>query len=145
MEKAWWVALGVVVALALVTAVVDGRGRLGARRRPQQPGAPAPGEVWWAVDEPPPEPHTPPGMRLCLVLGVHGGRARVARVTTSESAPGADELPLPPESVSARETDARTPRVRAGGPGEDVELKDLRYRAGRVDAALWRRVRDGQG
>ncbi|GAB2780459.1 type II toxin-antitoxin system PemK/MazF family toxin [Streptomyces daliensis] len=158
MHTAWWLALGAVVALALVAAFVDGRGRLGPRRsrrsavRGEGPGAapasragprplapdegPRPGEIWRARV---PWGEGPGSDRPCLVLTVRTEGARVARITTRRrygDLPGA--LPLPPGSVGdarGRPSYLRTDALR------EVPLRAFQRRVGEVDPLLWDRVR----
>ncbi|GAA2090722.1 hypothetical protein GCM10009801_55860 [Streptomyces albiaxialis] len=127
MDTSWWVALGVVVLLAFVAALVDGRGRLGPRRRDGLPGEPpAPGEVWLA--------RLPGGKEhpfLVLTVRADGG-ARVARLAPEP--PGSPEvLVLPPEG---------------GGPLypepeglADIGAARLVRRTGEVAPEVWDEVR----
>ncbi|MDX2920728.1 type II toxin-antitoxin system PemK/MazF family toxin, partial [Streptomyces sp. NE06-03C] len=109
MNTFWWVALVAVVLLALVAAVVDGRGRSdrgprsrrpgrsgrpeGSARPPSRPSRSSPssrpsrpdgrvpraGEVWWA--DVPYEDGPGSKDRPCLVISVRGrGRGRTALV-----------------------------------------------------------------
>lgn len=162
METYWWVILAVVVVLALVASVVDGRGRSGARRRggergtgrrpggrtrppgrPAEPGrgrgagrVPEAGEIWWA--EVPYEDGPGAKDRPCLVLSVRGGRAVVAKITSKhhEERPGV--LALPDGAVGdarGRRSFLETDELR------EVAVGGFRRRVGRVDAELWGRVR----
>ncbi|MDJ0344394.1 type II toxin-antitoxin system PemK/MazF family toxin [Streptomyces sp. H10-C2] len=129
-----------------------GGSRAGARRRPggptrppRAPGrpgplrggkrAPAPGEIWWA--DVPFEDGPGSKDRPCLVLSVHKGTVRVAKITSRhhEELPGV--IALPPGAVG--DTQGRTSYL------ETDELRDVRSaafrrRAGALDAALWQRV-----
>ncbi|MCF6525603.1 type II toxin-antitoxin system PemK/MazF family toxin [Streptomyces sp. JJ36] len=127
METGWWIALGVVVLLALVAAYVDGTGRL--RRRPRDgaagrpPGGtapPRPGELWRGAAG------GPEGAALWLVLGTGADAVRAAPVTSAHVA-----------GEAGRVTEGA---VRAAGV-RSVPLGELRERAGAVDAAVWDRVR----
>ncbi|MFF7362423.1 type II toxin-antitoxin system PemK/MazF family toxin [Streptomyces sp. NPDC008125] len=162
METYWWVILAVLVVLALVASVVDGRGRSGARRRggergtsgrpggrtrppgrPAEPGrgrgaggVPQPGEIWWA--EVPYEDGPGSKDRPCLVLSVRGGRAVVAKITSKhhEERPGV--IALPDGTVGdarGRRSFLETDELR------EVPVDGFRRRVGRVDAELWGRVR----
>lgn len=162
METYWWVILAVVVVLALVASVVDGRGRAGSRRRgggrdagrrpggrtrpagrPSAPGrgggagrVPEPGEIWWA--QVPYEDGPGSKDRPCLVLSVHNGRAVVAKITSKhhEERPGV--IALPDGTVGdarGRRSFLETDELR------EVALGGFRRRAGRVDPELWGRVR----
>ncbi|MFW3459930.1 hypothetical protein ACN24K_03140 [Streptomyces microflavus] len=103
MDMFWWVALVAVVLLALVAAVVDGRGARtgapvpaapaagGSTRPPSRPSGPAgrgdgrtprAGEVWWA--DVPYEDGPGSKDRPCLVLSVRG-RGRGARPSSPRS------------------------------------------------------------
>lgn len=141
MDTLWWLALGAVIALALVAALVDGRARLGPRRRPsaapRPPGTgPLPGEIWWA-----PVPYEDgPGSkdRPCLVLAVGRDSARVVKITTRRSDGRSDVVPLPPGSVG----DAKgRPSFLETGELRYVPLDGFRRRAGEVAPDLWDRVR----
>ncbi|MGW2279497.1 type II toxin-antitoxin system PemK/MazF family toxin [Streptomyces sp. NPDC001770] len=166
METYWWVILAVLVVLALLASVVDGRGRSGARRRggergtgrrtgarpggrtrppgrPSGPGrrggtgrVPEPGEIWWA--EVPYEDGPGSKDRPCLVLSVRGGRAVVAKITSKhhEERPGV--IALPDGTVG----DARGRRsFLETDELREVAVDGFRRRVGRVDAELWGRVR----
>lgn len=148
MDTSWWLALGAVVALALVAALIDGHARLGRQRRrepprrrePRPPGPlpePRPGEVWWA--QLPSADGTGVKERPCLVLSLHREDVRVARITSSHPAEGAAAvIPLPAAVVG----DAQgRPGFLETGELRDVPLWDLRRRTGAVDAELWARVR----
>jgi mRNA-degrading endonuclease toxin of MazEF toxin-antitoxin module len=147
----WWAALVAVAALALVAAVIDGRGRLGRRARPaptRPPGRPGTlprpraGEIWWA--DVPYEDGPGSKDRPCLVVdGVAGGRGRTVRVMKITSKHHA-ELPgvisLPPGSVGDaqdRPSFLETHELR------DVPVDRFRRRVGQADPAVWRRVRPG--
>ncbi|MFG2171289.1 type II toxin-antitoxin system PemK/MazF family toxin [Streptomyces niveus] len=163
MDTTWWVALIVVVVLALVATLVDGRGRSprppGARfgrsrpgggtdRRPPRgparakPGAgagtrgPKPGEIWWAMV--PFEDGDGAKDRPCLVLSVRGRTVLVAKITSKfhEARPGV--IALPPEAVG--DTDGRrsfleTEELRR------VDTRAFRRRVGPADPGVWRQVR----
>ncbi|MFB9574494.1 type II toxin-antitoxin system PemK/MazF family toxin [Streptomyces yanii] len=156
MDMSWWPALAVVVLLALVAAIADGRGRLGrGRQRPggrsarqtRPPGrreglrgrperTPRPGEIWWA--EVPYEDGPGAKDRPCLVLSVRGGAALVAKITSKhhEERPGV--IALPPGSVGdaqGRASFLETDELR------DVAVRGFRRRVGTVDPAVWERVR----
>ncbi|MFD4026725.1 type II toxin-antitoxin system PemK/MazF family toxin [Streptomyces sp. NPDC058576] len=164
MNTFWWVALVAVVLLALVAAVVDGRGRSdrGPRsRRPRQPerkaGArppgrpsgpegrgdgrtPRAGEVWWA--DVPFEDGPGSKDRPCLVISVRGrGRGRmalVAKITSKhhEERPGV--IALPSGTVGdrqGRQSFLETDELR------EVRIGGFRRRVGSVDPELWERVR----
>ncbi|MFJ1650288.1 type II toxin-antitoxin system PemK/MazF family toxin [Streptomyces sp. NPDC088337] len=146
MDTSWWLALAAVVLLALVATLVDGWGR--GRRPPRgrlRPGRPAgrraaarphPGEIWWAG-----MPHGEgPGVkdRPCLVLAVHGKRARVAEITSRYHDKRSGVIPLPPGSVG--DAQGRTSFVETAEVRE-VPLWDFRRRVGVVDPVLWDQVR----
>ncbi|MER6999895.1 type II toxin-antitoxin system PemK/MazF family toxin [Streptomyces sp. NPDC000410] len=149
MDTSWWLALGAVVVLALVVAVADGRGRMHRRLRrrprarlrppgrPDERGArPRPGEIWWANVPYEDGPGTKD--RPCLVLRVHGGEARVVKITSKyhDERPGV--IPLPPGSVGdthGRPSFLETDELR------EVRVGDFRRRVGVVDPLLWDQVR----
>jgi mRNA-degrading endonuclease toxin of MazEF toxin-antitoxin module len=153
MSTWWWVALIAVVAAALVASVVDGRARAGSRKRragyaagPSGPagrgpgrrrgGAPRPGEIWWARV---PFEDGPGGKdRPCLVLAVHAGAVRVAKITTKHHGERPGVIALPSgvvDDARGRASFLETDEVR------EVALPAFRRRAGAVDPALWDRVR----
>ncbi|WP_299527879.1 type II toxin-antitoxin system PemK/MazF family toxin [uncultured Streptomyces sp.] len=166
METYWWAALAVLVLLALVVSVVDGRGRLGPRRGnrgsgarrpggsvrpPGRPGGPkpgrkggggkgrppAPGEIWWA--DVPYEDGPGSKDRPCLVLSVRGGSAVVAKITSKhhEERPGVIALPAGTVGdAHDRQSYLETDELR------DVELGSFRRRVGVLDRAVWERVRE---
>ncbi|MFD6426613.1 type II toxin-antitoxin system PemK/MazF family toxin [Streptomyces sp. NPDC060198] len=166
METYWWVILAVLVVLALVASVVDGRGRSGARRRggargtgrrpggrTRPPGRPAggtpepgrgrgagrlpePGEIWWA--EVPYEDGPGSKDRPCLVLSVRSDRAVVAKITSKhhEERPGVIALP----AGTVDDAQGRRSFLETNEL-RDVAVGGFRRRVGRVDAELWGRVR----
>lgn len=159
MHTFWWLALGVAVAVALVAALVDGRGRLVPRRTDGAAAAPEatpeagprPGELWWAQA---------PSPVLVLVLDVRHGRARVADVTEDGRAETAADGTAEPESGPASE---RGPEP-AGGPlrlprgvvtaapdqaprldpgtARGLALTAFRHRAGALRPEAWARLRE---
>ncbi|MDX3608421.1 MULTISPECIES: type II toxin-antitoxin system PemK/MazF family toxin [Streptomyces] len=170
MNTFWWVALVAVVLLALVAAVVDGRGRSdrgprsrrpgrsgrpeGSARPPSRPSRSSPssrpsrpdgrvpraGEVWWA--DVPYEDGPGSKDRPCLVISVRGrGRGRTALVAKITSKHH-EERP----GVIA--LPAGTVGDRRGRQSflETDELREVRVdafrrRVGAVDPGLWERVR----
>ncbi|UGY91651.1 type II toxin-antitoxin system PemK/MazF family toxin [Streptomyces gobiensis] len=150
MDTSWWLALGAVVALALVAALVDGRMRLAKPRQPvpprrqgpRPPGPmpdPEPGEIWWGWV--PYDDGARPKDRPYLVLSVDDDSdgARVMRIISKWPGPDRPQgIALPPGTVDdphGRPSFLVTDELR------DVPLWDLRRRAGAVDSALWKRVR----
>ncbi|MFJ4961424.1 PemK-like protein [Streptomyces sp. ADI96-02] len=163
MDSIWWVALVAVVVLALVAAVVDGRGRSDRGPRSRRPGgrtrppgapprgpkggpgsgdgrAPRAGEVWWA--DVPYEDGPGSKDRPCLVLSVRGrGRSRtalVAKITSKhhEERPGVIALPAGTVGdARGRRSFLETDELR------EVALGGFRRRVGSVDPAVWKRVR----
>ncbi|MET9554949.1 type II toxin-antitoxin system PemK/MazF family toxin [Streptomyces sp. NPDC006645] len=162
MDTTWWVALIVVVVLALVATLVDGRGRsprppdarfrrsrsrAGTDRRPRGPAGtkpgggaggrkPKPGEIWWAMV--PFEDGAGAKDRPCLVLSVRGRTVLVAKITSKfhEARPGV--IPLPPEAVGdadGRRSFLETDELRR------VDSRAFRRRVGPADPELWRQVR----
>ncbi|MFJ1677755.1 type II toxin-antitoxin system PemK/MazF family toxin [Streptomyces sp. NPDC088251] len=160
----WWIAFAVVVLLALVAAVADGRGRGGRRpggrsgrpagtrsggrpggrtRPPAGPGRepgperrPRPGEIWWA--EVPYEDGPGAKDRPCLVLSVRGGSALVVKITSKhhEERPGVIALPAGTVGdVRGRASFLETDELR------EVAVRGFRRRVGVVDAEVWERVR----
>ncbi|MFD7423046.1 type II toxin-antitoxin system PemK/MazF family toxin [Streptomyces californicus] len=168
MNTFWWVALVAVVLLALVAAVVDGRGRsdrgprsrrpAGASRtrppsRPSRPSsrpsgpagrgdgrAPRAGEVWWA--DVPYEDGPGSKDRPCLVLSVRGrgrgGTALVAKITSKHHEERPGVIALPEGTVGDRQ--GRQSFLETDELRE-VRLAAFRRRVGTVDSALWERVR----
>jgi hypothetical protein len=145
MDTSWWLALAAVVLLALVATLVDGwgRGRRPPGRRLRASGRPGehavrpqPAEIWWAAV--PHEEGAGSKDRPCLVLSVHGKRARVARITSRFHDERAGVIPLPPGSVGdaqGRTSFLETDEVR------EVPVWDFRRRVGVVDPVLWDQVR----
>ncbi|MFI6081525.1 type II toxin-antitoxin system PemK/MazF family toxin [Streptomyces sp. NPDC051217] len=157
MDTSWWVALIVVVVLAMVATVVDGRGRSprpprgrsrppGRRPAGTKPGTkaggraggrgPKPGEIWWAMV--PYEDGTGKKDRPCLVLSVRGRAVLVAKITSKfhEERPGV--IPLPPEvlgDTEGRRSYLETDELRR------VDSRAFRRRVGAADPGLWRQVR----
>lgn len=166
MDTSWWLALGAVVAVALLAAVTRvrpaGRTRKPRGRPPERvparprgrapggrPGGPAeggarpgparrpqPGEIWWA--DVPFEDGPGSKDRPCLVLSVHGGAARVAKISSRyhDERPGV--IPLPPGTVGdahGRPSFLETDELR------DVRVRDFRRRVGVVDPLLWDQLR----
>ncbi|MEU7380129.1 type II toxin-antitoxin system PemK/MazF family toxin [Streptomyces sp. NPDC042207] len=146
MDTSWWLALAAVVLLALVATLVDGWGRghrpPRGRLRPARPAGrraaarPHPGEIWWASV---PQGEGPGAKdRPCLVLAVHGKRARVAEITSRYHDKRSGVIPLPPGSVG--DAQGRTSFVETAEVRE-VPLWDFRRRVGVVDPVLWDQVR----
>ncbi|MFF9507828.1 type II toxin-antitoxin system PemK/MazF family toxin [Streptomyces sp. NPDC014724] len=160
----WWIAFAVVVLLALVAALADGRGRGGRRpggrsgrsagtrsggrpggrmRPPAGPGrgagperGPRPGEIWWA--EVPYEDGPGVKDRPCLVLSVRGGSARVAKITSKHHQERPGVIALPAGTVGdarARASFLETDELR------EVAVRGFRRRVGVVDPGVWERVR----
>ncbi len=145
MDTWWWLALGAVVALSLVTALVDGGGRLarpleGRRRRrgvPLPDRGPRPGEIWWTR-----------APLLVLVLDVRMDCARVARISAErpgdvrpQEAP-ATKLALPPGTVADAPGKVSTLLTDAAW---EVELTEFGQRAGEIDPDTWAQVRHLSG
>lgn len=146
MDTSWWPALGAVVALALVAALMDGRGRArrgpgGRTRPPAGPGraagrVPRAGEIWWALV---PYEDVPGGKdRPCLVLRVRGDTVKVAKITSKYHDERAGVIPLPPGTVAdahGRPSFLETDELR------EVGVWAFRRRVGVVDPTLWDQVR----
>ncbi|MFF4882466.1 type II toxin-antitoxin system PemK/MazF family toxin [Streptomyces nigra] len=139
MDMSWWPALGAVVLLALVAALVDGWGRGRGPRRVRTGRAagplPEPAEIWWA--NVPYEDRPGAKDRPCLVLAVRGQRVTVAKITSRNRAGRGGVIALPPGSVgdaggraSYLETELRV-----------VPVRDFRRRVGVMDPAVWDQVR----
>ncbi|MCX5397303.1 type II toxin-antitoxin system PemK/MazF family toxin [Streptomyces sp. NBC_00102] len=167
METYWWVILAVLVVLALVASVVDGRGRSGARRRGGErgtgrrpggrtrppgrgarggPSGPGRGGVAGPVPEPgeiwwaevPYEDGPGSKDRPCLVLSVRGGRAVVAKITSKHHEERPGVIALPAGTVD----DARGRRSYLETDElREVAVDGFRRRVGRVGPDLWGRVR----
>ncbi|MFH8516545.1 type II toxin-antitoxin system PemK/MazF family toxin [Streptomyces gelaticus] len=158
----WWIALVLVVLLALVAAVADGRGRGGRRPRggsrrsagarsygrpggrtrpPAGPGrgperGPRAGEVWWA--EVPYEDGPGAKDRPCLVLSVRGDSVLVAKITSRHHEGRSGVIALPAGAVGdaqGRASFLETDELR------EVAVRGFRRRVGVVDAGVWERVR----
>ncbi|MEV7275901.1 type II toxin-antitoxin system PemK/MazF family toxin [Streptomyces sp. NPDC093111] len=98
--------------------------------------APRPGEIWWA--EVPFEDGPGAKDRPCLVLGLRGDCARVAKITSKyhDERPGV--IALPPGSVGdaqGRPSFLETDELR------DVPVADFRRRVGTADPVVWDQVR----
>ncbi|MEV5276090.1 MULTISPECIES: type II toxin-antitoxin system PemK/MazF family toxin [unclassified Streptomyces] len=149
MDTSWWLALAAVVALALVAAAMDGRGRSrrrpgGRTRPPARPSGtrtgparePRAGEIWWAEV---PYEDAPGGKdRPCLVLRVRGDAVTVAKITSKYHDERAGVIPLPPGTVAdahGRPSFLETDELR------EVGVWAFRRRVGVVDPALWDQVR----
>ncbi|QPP08657.1 type II toxin-antitoxin system PemK/MazF family toxin [Streptomyces bathyalis] len=153
MDTWWWLALGAVVALSLVAALIDGGARLGrpfrrlrgdlAPRNSSLPDrGPRPGEIWWTREP-----------LLVLVLAVRIDRARVARISAERpSREGEYRLPesagaklaLPPGTV-ADAAGRVTALCTDADAAWDVELSEFGRRAGEVDQDIWVQVRHLSG
>ncbi|MFE4870671.1 type II toxin-antitoxin system PemK/MazF family toxin [Streptomyces sp. NPDC056682] len=149
MDTSWWLALAAVVALALVAAAMDGRGRSrrrpgGRTRPPARPSGtrtgparePRAGEIWWAEV---PYEDAPGGKdRPCLVLRVRGDAVTVAKITSKYHDERAGVIPLPPGTVAdahGRPSFLETDELR------EVGVWAFRRRVGVVDPTLWDQVR----
>ncbi|MEU7012102.1 type II toxin-antitoxin system PemK/MazF family toxin [Streptomyces sp. NPDC046385] len=98
--------------------------------------APRPGEIWWA--EVPFEDGPGAKDRPCLVLGLRGDSALVAKITSKyhDERPGV--IALPPGSVGdaqGRPSFLETDELR------DVPVADFRRRVGTADPVVWDQVR----
>ncbi|MFD3517264.1 type II toxin-antitoxin system PemK/MazF family toxin [Streptomyces sp. NPDC058657] len=161
MDTSWWLALLAVVAVALVAALADGRGRGprlrgprnrgGGRDRTRPPGRPSgprrrpgklpkrlpqAGEIWWA--DVPFEDGPGSKDRPCLVLSVRGENAVVAKITSKWQHDRAGVIALPPGSVGdaqGRPSFLETDELR------DVALWEFRRRVGVADPTVWDQVR----
>ncbi|NUV70218.1 type II toxin-antitoxin system PemK/MazF family toxin [Streptomyces sp. CAI-121] len=170
MNTFWWVALGAVVLLALVAAVVDGRGRsdrgprsrrpgrsgrpAGSVRPPSRPSRPSSssrpstsdargpraGEVWWA--DVPYEDGPGSKDRPCLVISVRGRGRRRTAVVAKITSKHHEERP----GVIA--LPAGTVGDRQGRQSfletdelREVRIASFRRRVGAVDPGVWERVR----
>ncbi|MER7553820.1 type II toxin-antitoxin system PemK/MazF family toxin [Streptomyces anulatus] len=168
MNTFWWVASVAVVLLALVAAVVDGRGRsdrgprsrrprqpVGSTRPPSRPSGPSKpsgpegrgdgrspraGEVWWA--DVPYEDGPGSKDRPCLVISVRGrGRGRtalVAKITSKHHGERPGVIALPSGTVGDRQ--GRQSFLETDELRE-VRIAGFRRRVGTVDPGLWERVR----
>ncbi|WP_406257674.1 type II toxin-antitoxin system PemK/MazF family toxin [Streptomyces nigra] len=140
MDMSWWPALGAVVLLALVAALVDGWAR-GRRPRRVRTGRateplPEPAEIWWA--NVPYEDRPGAKDRPCLVLAVRGQRVTVAKITSRNRAGRGGVIALPPGSVGdagGRASYLETGELRV------VPVRDFRRRVGVMDPAVWDQVR----
>ncbi|MFD5898422.1 MULTISPECIES: type II toxin-antitoxin system PemK/MazF family toxin [unclassified Streptomyces] len=167
MNTTWWVALIVVVVLAMVATVVDGRGRSprppGRRsRRPRPPGGtdrrpprgPAGrktgGRTGAKTGSREPRPgeiwwamvpyEDGPGAkdRPCLVLSVRGRTVLVAKITSKFHEERPGVIPLPPKAVG--DVDGRRSFLETDELRK-VDTKAFRRRVGPADPGLWRQVR----
>ena len=153
MDTWWWLALGAVVTLSLVAALVDGGARLGRpflrRRGERSRGSdslpdrgPRPGEIWWTREP-----------LLVLVLSVRIDRARVARISAERPSregeyrlpePSGAKLALPPGTVA--DTPGRVTALCTDAEAAwDVELSEFARRAGEIDQDTWVQVRHLSG
>lgn len=168
MNTTWWVALIVVVVLAMVATVVDGRGRGprpprgrprsrrpgGTDRRPprgpagRKTGAKAGGKTGGGGRGPQPGeiwwamvPYEDgPGAkdRPCLVLSVRGRTVLVAKITSKFHEERPGVIPLPPEAVG--DADGRRSFLETDELRK-VDTKAFRRRVGPADPGLWRQVK----
>lgn len=132
----WW-AVAAVAALALIAALVDGRGRSGRPPRGAKriSGVPARGEVWWASV--PFEDRPGAKDRPCLVLSVRGRTATVAKITSRAHAELPGVFALPEGTVddpAGRQSYLQSTELR------DVPLPDFRRRAGALDRRFMKRL-----
>ncbi|MEU1086172.1 type II toxin-antitoxin system PemK/MazF family toxin [Streptomyces sp. NPDC005576] len=174
METYWWVILAVLVVLALVASVVDGRGRSGARRRGgERGGGRGTGRRPGGRTRPPGGPSggpSEPGRGRGAGRVPEPGEIWWAEVPY-EDGPGSKDRPCLVLSVrKGRAVVAKiTSKHHEERPGvialpagtvedargrrsfletdelREVPLADFRRRAGRVDAELWGRVRGLKG
>ncbi|MEU0522959.1 type II toxin-antitoxin system PemK/MazF family toxin [Streptomyces niveus] len=167
MNTTWWVALIVVVVLAMVATVVDGRGRSprppgrrsrrtrppgGTDRRPprgpagRRTGAKARGKPRSREPQPgeiwwamvPYEDGPGAKDRPCLVLSVRGRTVLVAKITSKFHEERPGVIPLPPKAVG--DMDGRRSFLETDELRK-VDTKAFRRRVGPADPGLWRQVR----
>ncbi|WP_330296585.1 hypothetical protein [Streptomyces sp. NBC_00503] len=123
MDTSWWPAAAAVVAVILLV-LIPRRVRRPAEppHGPGPPPRPEAGELWTLADG-----------RRCLVLGVRGHRARIARITGKYDDRSAGVIPLPPGVVGSRGAFVEAERVLEVSVWEFKRARPL----GTVDPAVW--------
>lgn len=127
MDTSWWPAVAAVVVVVLLV-LIPRRARHAAQppHGPGPPPRPHAGELWTLADG-----------RPCLVLGVRGHWARIARITGKYDDRRAGVIPLPPGVVGARGAFLEADRVTEVSVWEFARARRL----GTVDPAVWDEVK----
>lgn len=153
----WWLLLAALAAVLIAAFLLRSRRAAGPRPgrpstrppagRPKAPAKPAvkskvdgtgpqPGEIWWA--DVPYEDYSGHKVRPCVVLRIDGGYREVLKITSQDQSRRSDHVRIP---------------TKVWDPGADhdsyldltgpvkVAVQEFDDRAGRLDPAIWRKVR----
>lgn len=143
----WWLLLAA-LAVVLIAAFLL-RPRRGARPRPGRPSTrppagkskvdttgPQPGEIWWA--DVPYEDYSGHKVRPCVVLRIDGGYREVLKITSQDQSRRGDHVRIPTKPWDpGADHDSYLDLT---GPVK-LAVKEFDDRAGRLDPAIWRKVR----
>lgn len=170
----WWLLLAALGAVLIVTVLVRSRTTSTARRpgpRPSPPPSrskagppkakpkaakpkaakpkaaarpdrtgPQPGEIWWA--DVPYEDYSGHKVRPCVVIRVDGGRREVLKITSQDQSHREDHVRIPTKTWdSSADHDSYLDLT---GPVM-VAVQEFDDRAGTLDPAIWRKVKQLYG
>lgn len=131
----WWL----VAAAAVVAALVVWRLTAKPRKRPpaKRPATgPAPGDIWWA--DVPFEDGTGSKVRPCLVLRANAKSVDVLKITSQDQSRRRDHV-----EIATRHWDPRAKHNSHLDLTDPIRVprRSFADKAGRLDAATWRKVR----
>jgi hypothetical protein len=125
------------IGVAVAAAVVAWLGWRAVRRRPAAPTTgPRPGEIWWA--DVPYEDGKGHKVRPCLVLRASGNRVDVLKITSQDQRHRRDHVEIPTRAWDPKAT--HNSFLDLSDPPR-IPRTAFQRRAGTVDAATWRLVR----
>jgi len=151
----WWLLLAALVAVVALAWLMRSRTKrtapsrtktkpLRTKTQPSRtktkpaPGkaGPQPGEIWWA--DVPYEDYSGHKVRPCVVLRVNGAYREVLKITSQDQSHRSDHVRIP---TSTWDADAdHDSYLDLTGPVK-VRVSEFDDRAGRLDPAVWSKVR----
>jgi hypothetical protein len=146
----WWLLLGALAVVVLLVWLVRSRTKVPTKARPGPPKAkakpkvdrtgPQPGEIWWA--DVPYEDYSGHKVRPCVVLRTGKGFREVLKITSQDQSHRQDHVRIPTKTWDPGAD--RDSYLDLTGP---VKVKVAKFddRAGALDPAIWRKVRQLYG